>query len=324
MAQAAFAHAGEPDAVAVLPLTVSIFAAGESVRSDLHDDARCAGLRIAEVGELAALLGGEARPFGDLVIVDCPHVDAAVLAALVRLDLRAERSGARVIVATSLAALEDVFACLDCCGAQILVCPTRAERSVALARAIAAASDGRLRDLSEDERLTLLRLTEQVGLMARKIDRLAGEEDGDAGAFAFNAPRRAFNGARDTSADLVRKSRPALPDARLVRKIVAQRQARARFFDASLFADPAWDILLDLTAARVEHTRVSVTSLCIAAAVPPTTALRWIAQMTEAGLLERVEDDSDKRRAFMQLSDKAADAMAAYFASLGRNAATIV
>ena len=51
-----------------------------------------------------------------------------------------------------------------------------------------------------------------------------------------------------------------------------------------------------ITAARAEHKRVSVTSLCIASGVPPTTALRWIAQMSEAGLLERVEDEADRRR----------------------------
>jgi DNA-binding MarR family transcriptional regulator len=91
---------------------------------------------------------------------------------------------------------------------------------------------------------------------------------------------------------------------------------RAKYFDAELFADPAWDMLLDLTAARVEHTRVSVTSLCIASGVPPTTALRWIGQMAEAGLLARVEDETDRRRAFIVLTDKAVDAMARYFAEL--------
>jgi len=108
-----------------------------------------------------------------------------------------------------------------------------------------------------------------------------------------------------------------LPDPRLVRRIVRQRQLRARFFDGDLFGDPAWDMLLDLTAARAEHSRVSVTSLCIASGVPPTTALRWIAQMTEAGLFQRVEDETDRRRAFIALTDRAADAMARYFAELG-------
>jgi DNA-binding MarR family transcriptional regulator len=69
---------------------------------------------------------------------------------------------------------------------------------------------------------------------------------------------------------------------------------------------------------------VSVTSLCIASGVPPTTALRWIGQMVEAGLFQRVEDDSDRRRAFIALTEKAADAMARYFAELGRRAARIV
>ena len=41
---------------------------------------------------------------------------------------------------------------------------------------------------------------------------------------------------------LVRASRPPLPDPRLVRKIIRQRQLRARFFEGDLFADPAWDM----------------------------------------------------------------------------------
>jgi DNA-binding MarR family transcriptional regulator len=41
--------------------------------------------------------------------------------------------------------------------------------------------------------------------------------------------------------------------------------------------------------------------------------------MSQAGLLERVEDESDRRRAFIALSDGAADGMARYFAELGRS-----
>jgi DNA-binding MarR family transcriptional regulator len=69
---------------------------------------------------------------------------------------------------------------------------------------------------------------------------------------------------------------------------------------------------------------VSVTSACIASCVPPTTALRWIAQLTEAGLLQRIEDDTDRRRAFIALTDRAADAMARYFAELGSRASRLV
>ena len=90
-----------------------------------------------------------------------------------------------------------------------------------------------------------------------------------------------------------------------------------RHFDADLFADPAWDILLDLAAARAERQQVSVTSLCIAAGVPATTALRWIGQMVDADLLVRVSDPHDRRRAYIALSDHTADALARYFSEIG-------
>jgi DNA-binding MarR family transcriptional regulator len=121
-----------------------------------------------------------------------------------------------------------------------------------------------------------------------------------------------------------RISRPPLPDPRLLRQIIRQRQMRSQFFGSDLFADPAWGILLDLAAARAEHHRVSVTSLCIASGVPTTTGLRWITQLTEGGWLQRIEDDTDRRRAFIALTDRAADAMARLFAELGSRGSRLV
>jgi len=66
--------------------------------------------------------------------------------------------------------------------------------------------------------------------------------------------------------------------------------------------------------AHLERAHVSVSSLCIAAAVAPTTALRWIARLTEAGLFERRPDPFDRRRAFMSLTESGLDAMRRYVA----------
>lgn len=117
----------------------------------------------------------------------------------------------------------------------------------------------------------------------------------------------------DNEKRMVRRSRGSLPDPRMIRNIIKARQTRPRFLNADLFADPAWDMLLDLTAARAEHRRVSVTSLCIASGVPTTTALRWIKLIEQAGYIHRMEDDSDRRRAFVALSEIGAAAMARYF-----------
>ncbi|WP_421837156.1 winged helix DNA-binding protein [Novosphingobium sp.] len=307
-------------------LAVSIFADRSYLRAEMEEDAVAAGLRIAHTADLGNLLGSENGPaLGDLVLVDCPVIDGAELAALARLDLRAAKSGSQLVVSTSIGSLDDVFGCLDQSDAQILVTPSRADRVIALGRTLARAGN-RVRELSEEDRLALLRLTEQVGQIAQKLEALSsGSGAAAAQASAFRFDDSADEARLDDGTDrLVRAARPPLPDPRLVRKIIRQRQLRARFFEGDLFADPAWDMLLDLTAARAEHVRVSVTSLCIASGVPPTTALRWIGQMTDAGLLQRVDDETDRRRAFITLTDKAADAMARYFAELGAASATLV
>ena len=320
MPQADFSYAITADS-AGLPLAVSIFADCDFVREEMVDDAEAAGLAVRESGDLGELFAGDARALGELVLVDCPHPDAAAMATLARLDSRIAHSGAKLIVSTSLDSLDAVFGCCAQSNPQILVNPLRAERVIALGRVLAELPKLRLRELSEDDRLTLLRLTEQVGHIAERLDRLDTASGGwgqkaGGGAFRFESPKEGYRAERE----LIRKPRPPLPDARLVRAIIARRKARAKFLDAELFADPAWDMLLDLTAARVERERVSVTSLCIASAVPPTTALRWIGQMVDAGLFDRVEDDTDRRRAFIELSDKGADAMARYFAEIGQDA----
>jgi DNA-binding transcriptional ArsR family regulator len=110
----------------------------------------------------------------------------------------------------------------------------------------------------------------------------------------------------------------------LVRAIIRARRTRDEFFVPGLFADPAWDMLLDLFAARLQGEPVSVSSLCIAAAVPQTTALRWIKVLTDHGLATRADDPQDGRRVFVQLTDTAAEAMQAALTASLRIAPAII
>lgn len=312
-------------------LAVSIFADRAHVRDSMREDVEAAGFRLRVVGSVADLLDGDERSLGEVVLLDCAGVEGATLASLARLDLRAAQADLHLVISTNVAALDDVFGCLEQSNPQILVDPTRSERVIALGNILAKIPHMGVRELSQNDRVALLRLTEQVGQIAERLERLsdpgiAPGKGADGGAFRFESPSPTYGGPdeEDASDRLIRAARPPLPDPRLVRQIIRQRQLRSRFFGDELFADPAWDILLDLTAARAEHTRVSVTSLCIASGVPPTTALRWIAQMKEAGLVERVEDEADKRRAFITLTDKAADGMARFFAEMGAASQRVV
>jgi DNA-binding MarR family transcriptional regulator len=98
-----------------------------------------------------------------------------------------------------------------------------------------------------------------------------------------------------------------------VRALLKLRRQRDRFFGSDLFADPAWDILLELYASELGQFRVSISHLCIAAAVPTTTALRWIGLLENEGLVGRRRDPTDGRRQFIMLSEKALAAMNSYF-----------
>jgi len=315
MAQADFAYPARDDSGLGALVALSIFADDELSRARLADEAAAAGLEVRQSAALECLMTGDVRPLGEIVLLDCPVVGGDTFEALLHLDARATRAGSQIIVATRLDALDSVYACISMADAQILVDPTKGERVLALGRALARNRGMRVREFSDDERITLLRLTEQVEEIAKRLERFP--QRGEDGVFRFESPADGYRGADGTQGGRLRRSRPPLPDPRLVRAIIARRHKRRDYFGGGLFADPAWDMLLDLTAARAEHTRVSVTSLCIASGVPATTALRWIAQMVEAGLLERVEDEADRRRVFIGLSDRAADAMARYFAEVG-------
>lgn len=137
------------------------------------------------------------------------------------------------------------------------------------------------------------------------------------------APRPLPAAVADQRSDYGLPAEPAQVTAADVRKAIRARRLRDRPFPNVLFEDPAWDMLLDLYAARLERAQVSVSSLCIAAAVPPSTALRWISKMTEDGLFVREPDPFDRRRAFMALSEAATEQMNRYFATLAQNGLAI-
>jgi FixJ family two-component response regulator len=111
-----------------------------------------------------------------------------------------------------------------------------------------------------------------------------------------------LTGTRDGAAE-----RPVT--AQRIRAHIRSRRLRETFFAPGLFADPVWDILLDLSASRLERKSVSVSSLCIAASVPTTTALRTIKQMVDGALLVRRADPADARRTFIDLAPQTARAM---------------
>jgi DNA-binding transcriptional ArsR family regulator len=95
------------------------------------------------------------------------------------------------------------------------------------------------------------------------------------------------------------------PTVAMARKFYQMRRRRAAYFDPMLFAEPAWDMLLDLYIAEREGRAVAVLSACIGAAAPQTTALRWMRVLEEQGLIRKETEAKDARRIYVRLTEAA-------------------
>lgn len=104
-------------------------------------------------------------------------------------------------------------------------------------------------------------------------------------------------------------SRPTCDQLKLLLKA---RRARATFFGAQLFADPAWDILLQAYVALLDKEPLLVSAICRESIVPPATALRWVSTLEQDGLLVRRHDPGGERRSWLELSAPGRIAMERY------------
>ena len=100
--------------------------------------------------------------------------------------------------------------------------------------------------------------------------------------------------------------------AALAKRIHDSRRARDKFFPAEVFSDPAWDILLILYWAHHAQQRLSVSGVCASAAVPATTALRWIENLSSLGFLRKQKHQTDRRVTWLDLSKDAQEKLDQY------------
>ena len=209
------------------------------------------------------------------------------------------------VVAAPTALVDLLFMQVGGAPIELVIDGDDSERAAALAIATSGVHRaGRLSDIASDQSAERLRqLSDEVSRIASTLARLSTDP---------GAPARPAQPSNDVEVPPV--------SADVVRSVIRARRLRGRFFEEDLFADPAWDMLLDLLQAEIAQLRVPVSSLCIAAAVPATTALRWLKTMTDKGIFVRRADPHDGRRVFVELSGEASVAMRRYFAEVGQAA----
>jgi predicted transcriptional regulator len=128
--------------------------------------------------------------------------------------------------------------------------------------------------------------------------------------------RRQLSARRDDPGKVV--GEVAFNETELAEQIYRARRDRDRVFKDDIFADPAWDILLDLFVRSARNEPISISSACHGANVPEATALRYLHALTEKKYLERIAHPSDKRSTTLKMTSLGNKLMAEWLQNVRR------
>jgi len=283
---------------------VLVVADTQSARSRARQTVTMAGFRVAEGGDIAAARTRiREQAAASALWIELDGGAPPSLEALLD-EVAAEVSHARfpAIVAAPSAMLEGLAVHAFSSDIELLIDASDAQRASALALAAAGAfAPTAVAEASDKNAARLRQLSDEVSRIASTLARLS------TGPASSPRPLEPLSpgGSPEVSVEMLRT-------------IIRARRLRSRYFPDELFADPAWDMMLDLLQAEISKLRVPVSSLCIAAAVPATTALRWLKSMVHEGLFIRRADPHDGRRVFVELAPETSQAMRRYFADIGQ------
>ncbi len=225
---------------------VMVAGASEAARLRGSEAAQAAGFRIATtpLDALAERLAMQAAASALWVEIEDDGGDE-LDRLLDRIDRESAVRQLPAVIAAPAAMLDLIAARIIGEETQILIDPGPAERAAALAIATAWRGRGaRVSDITAEPGAARLRqLSDEVSRIAATLARLSTGPD--VAALPAGADRPALAELPPVSADTVRS-------------IVRARRLRTRYFDPELFADPAWDMLLDLFQADMAQHRVPV------------------------------------------------------------------
>ena len=96
------------------------------------------------------------------------------------------------------------------------------------------------------------------------------------------------------------------------RIILHSRSHRLRYFNRSMFGEPAWDMLLVLYVTEPTEGRQSISRLAELVETPLSTTVRWIDYLERERLVEREPHPTDKRVIYIRLASKGRERLDAY------------
>lgn len=121
---------------------------------------------------------------------------------------------------------------------------------------------------------------------------------------AIERAGRIIDELRDSQPKAVLAPTPASAEGLLglAQEIYRFRRTRDEEFGPRVFSDPNWDILLDLFISGEQNRKLSTSAACIGSSVPATTALRHLSALAKCGLIDRKDDEDDRRTSWVTLT----------------------
>lgn len=262
----------------------------------------------------------DSQAVADAILIDIAHYDRPLIDRLFDdVDRWCDGTAVPAIICVPIETIDLVSERMKDDRVTLLCQPSAADRVSAIATSLMH-KELVLNDISTDlDGIRVKRIADEVSRLSRSLSRLVAGSITPVDLMTDLDENGRVKGVRlDFLAEPMASANLPAIESGDVRSMLRLRRLRNSYFSSELFADPAWDMLLDLTSAQLEGEKVAVSSLCIAASVPATTALRWIKTMCDAKLFERHADPLDGRRIFIGLSPGASNAMLAYLGAVKR------
>jgi DNA-binding MarR family transcriptional regulator len=102
---------------------------------------------------------------------------------------------------------------------------------------------------------------------------------------------------------------PASQTQDYVESILFLHRSRTAVFGSGIFSDPAWDLLLQLYVAELDHRDRSLSELIKSMATPVSVVTRWITALVEAGIVASTRDPQTGGSLSISLTKDAATKM---------------
>jgi FixJ family two-component response regulator len=243
-----------------------------------------------------ALLRIEDRSISTIIIdYNMPGCDGLTLMEQLTALARADGRSLHFIMATGHATLEVAVGAMRVSAVDFLEKPVSREqlqKSLLRVRGV---------ELERPARTALVNQLESLSAEMQRISSIIASPNTANGA----QPAPAANSSR-------------MADSAFIRRLLRNEAKRRQLGNGALFGDPAWDMLLDLTIAKLEGRHVSVSSACIASGAPTTTALRLVNRLVGESILARIPDEKDGRRDFLVIDPTIEGPLIAYLNELAR------